>query len=151
MATNFEKLVNDMVNVSLGAAAVVAERGKEVLSDLSAKGEEVRSDPTSPDFGRSMADIFSRAGGAVSDATERLSAAGATTAEKILDELIRARVRDMSATERTEFVGHVKDLVASVEDASQDVDVEVVIEVEEVGSADGDGEPVPDSEDSPEA
>lgn len=138
MASKFEELVNGMVNVSLGAAVMVGEKGKEFIDDLGAKGEAVRSDPTTPDFGRSMSDIFSRAGGAVSDATERLSASGATAAEKILDELIRARVRDMSATERTAYLGHVKELIESVEDASTTVEAEVVVEVEDAAGTDGD-------------
>ena len=138
MASKFEDLVNGMVNVSLGAAAVAAEKSKEILEDLGAKGEQVRTDPTAPDFGRSMAEVFSRAGGAVSEATERLSASGATTAEKILDELIRTRVRGMSPTERTEFVGHVKDLVDSVDTPVVEVEVEVEVVPEDGDDADGD-------------
>lgn len=41
MATKFEELVNGMVNVGFGAAAVTAEKGKELLDGLNARGEEV--------------------------------------------------------------------------------------------------------------
>ena len=73
MATKFEDLVNNMVNIGFGAAALTAEKGKEVLDSLSAKGEEVRRDSSTPDFARSMSDIFERAGGAFSDVTDRLN------------------------------------------------------------------------------
>mgnify|MGYP000169713038 CR=1 FL=1 len=43
MATKFEELVNGMVNVGFGAAAVTAEKGKELLDGLNARGEEVLS------------------------------------------------------------------------------------------------------------
>ena len=77
MATKFEELVNGMVNIGFGAAAITAERGKEVLenlnargeevlSNLNAKGDEVRHDPATPDFARSMSDIFEQAGGMLS-------------------------------------------------------------------------------------
>lgn len=44
MATKFEELVNGMVNVGFGAAAVTAEKGKELLDGLNARGEEVLRD-----------------------------------------------------------------------------------------------------------
>ena len=73
MTTKFEELVNGMVNVSFGAAAMTAERGKEILDglnargeevlrDLNARGEQVRHDRQTPDFARSMSDIFEQAG-----------------------------------------------------------------------------------------
>ncbi len=130
MATKFEDLVNNMVNIGFGAAALTAEKGKEVLDSLSAKGEEVRRDPTTPDFARSMSDIFERAGGAFSDVSDRLSTQGETVAERILDELIVARVKPMTKAERTEFLAHVRDLVDAADDATVTVKVESV-EVEE--------------------
>ena len=93
MATKFEDLVNNMVNIGFGAAALTAEKGKEVLDSLSAKGEEVRRDSETPDFARSMSDVFERAGGMFSDVTDRVSNQGESVAERILDELIIARVR----------------------------------------------------------
>ena len=39
MASTFESLINNMLNVGIGAAATAAEKGKEVLDDLSAKGD----------------------------------------------------------------------------------------------------------------
>ncbi len=97
MASSFEELINGMVNVGFGFAATAAEKGKEVLEDLNAKGEAVRSDASSPDFARSMSDIFERAGGVFGDASDRLSAKGDTAAERILDELIIARIRQLPA------------------------------------------------------
>ena len=135
MAVKFDELVNNMVNVGFGAAAMMAEQGKEVLEGLSAKGAEVRSDAGASDFTRSMSEIFERAGGAISEATERLSATGATTSEKILDELIRARVRDMPEPERAAFVEHVRDLVDSVAAGPTVVDVEVEVVEKEEGAA----------------
>ena len=42
MAPKFEDLINDMVNIGFGVAATAAEKGKEVLDDLSAKGADAR-------------------------------------------------------------------------------------------------------------
>lgn len=126
MATSFEKIVNNMVNIGFGAAALTAEKGKEVLDSLSAKGEEVRADAEAPDFARSMSDVFERAGGMFSDVTDRLSNQGESVAERILDELILARVRPMSKAERAEFVNHVTELVDEVDDATVSVKVEAV-------------------------
>lgn len=126
MATSFEKIVNNMVNIGFGAAALTAEKGKEVLDSLSAKGEEVRADAETPDFARSMSDVFERAGGMFSDVTDRLGNQGESVAERILDELILARVRPMSKAERAEFVNHVTELVDEVDDATVSVKVEAV-------------------------
>lgn len=125
MVTKFEELVHGMVNIGFGAAALTAEKGKEVLDTLNAKGEQVRSDATAPDFARSMSDIFEQAGGAFSDVTERLGEKGESTAERVLDELILARVRFLTKAERTEFLAHVRDLVDSIDDATVTVKIEV--------------------------
>lgn len=134
MANSFENLVNDMVNIGFGAAAMAAEKSRAVLDDLSAKGEEVRRDPQSSDFTRSMSDIFERAGGTFSDVTSRLSSQGETAAERILDELIVARLRQLDAGGRAAFVSHVADLSRAVDMETVDVTVETV-EVEEDASA----------------
>lgn len=147
MATSFEKIVNNMVNIGFGAAALTAEKGKEVLDSLSAKGEEVRADAETPDFARSMSDVFERAGGMFSDVTDRLSNQGESVAERILDELILARVRPMTAAERSEFVNHVTELVSKVDDATVSVKVEAV-EVET--DADADAEPAAEDEQTAE-
>lgn len=125
MAGNLEKLVNGVVNVGFGAAAITMEKGKEVLDVLNAKGEEVRKDPAAPDFARSMSDILDQAGFAVSDVTARVNERGEAAAERVLDELILARVRLLNTTERTEFMAHVRDLVDSVDDSAVSVEVEV--------------------------
>lgn len=141
MATKFEELVNGMVNVGLGAAAVTAERGKvildglnargeEVLRDLNSRGEQVRHDRQTPDFARSMSDIFEEAGGAFSEVTERLGEQGATAAERILDELILARVRLLTKSERVAFMAHVRDLIDSVDDDTVTVEVEDAVVVD---------------------
>lgn len=144
MAIKFEELINGMVNVGFGAAAVTAEKGKEIFEDLNARGEEVlrdlnsrgehvRHDRETPDFARSMSDIFEQAGGTFSDVTERLSERGATAAERVLDELILARVRLLTKTERVEFMAHVRDLIDSVDDDTVTVEVEdaVVVDADE--------------------
>lgn len=141
MATKFEELVNGMVNVGFGAASVTAERGKvildglnargeEVLRDLNSRGEQVRHDRQTPDFARSMSDIFEEAGGAFSEVTERLGEQGATAAERILDELILARVRLLTKSERVAFMAHVRDLVDSVDDDTVTVEVEDAVVVD---------------------
>lgn len=143
MVTKFEELVHGMVNIGFGAAALTAEKGKEVLDTLNAKGEQVRSDATAPDFARSMSDIFEQAGGAFSDVTERLGEKGESTAERVLDELILARVRFLTKAERTEFLAHVRDLVDSVDDATVTVKIEVEPadeKVPETDSAEDQGE-----------
>lgn len=140
MATSFEELMNNMVNASLGVAAVAADKGKELLDDLTARGAQVRADAAESDFGRSMADAFERAGGTFHDVTERVSAQGANVAERILDELILARVRPLSATERAAFIAHVDELVANAPDAAMEVPVEGVEPAE-------DEEPEPAAED----
>ena len=90
MVTKFEELVHGMVNIGFGAAALTAEKGKEVLDTLNAKGEQVRSDATAPDFARSMSDIFEQAGGTFSDVTERLGAKGESTAERVMGSVTHA-------------------------------------------------------------
>lgn len=134
MAQSFEDLINNMVNVGIGVAATAAEKGKEVIDGFAAKGSEVRGDAAQSDFARSMADIFAQAGGAFTDATERLGAQGSSVAERILDELILARVRPMTKTERIAFLAHVRDLVDSADATT--VTVEVEVEVEEPADAD---------------
>lgn len=148
MATKFEDLVNNMVNIGFGAAALTAEKGKEVLDSLSAKGEEVRRDSETPDFARSMSDVFERAGGMFSDVTDRLSNQGESVAERILDELIIARVRSMTKAERVGFMAHVRDLVDSVDDATVSVKVESVEVEQDVAAAEAEAEPeAPKAED----
>lgn len=136
MPTKFEELIHGMVNIGFGAAALTAEKSKEVLDTLNAKGEQVRSDATAPDFARSMSDIFEQAGGAFSDVTERLNEKGDSTAERVLDELILARVRFLTKAERTEFLAHVRDLVDSVDDATVTVKIEVEPADEKASEAD---------------
>lgn len=136
MPTKFEELIHGMVNIGFGAAALTAEKSKEVLDTLNAKGEQVRSDATAPDFARSMSDIFEQAGGAFSDVTERLGEKGESTAERVLDELILARVRFLTKAERTEFLAHVRDLVDSVDDATVTVKIEVEPAGEKASEAD---------------
>lgn len=120
MATTFEELVNGMVNIGFGVAATAAEKGREVLEDLNAKGEEVRHDPSTPDFARSMSDVFESAGGMFTDAK------GETAAERVLDELILARVRYLNEVERSAFLAHVQDLVRAVESETVHIPVESV-------------------------
>ena len=136
MPTKFEELIHGMVNIGFGAAALTVEKSKEVLDTLNAKGEQVRSDATAPDFARSMSDIFEQAGGAFSDVTERLNEKGESTAERVLDELILARVRFLTKAERTEFLAHVRDLVDSVDDATVTVKIEVEPADEKASEAD---------------
>ena len=135
MALKLEQLVNCAINVGFGAAAVAVEGSKKVLDDLSAKGEQVRHDNATPDIARSVSDMFEQAGGTISDLTERLGTQGETAAQRVLDELILARVRIMSAPERTAFLAHVRDLVDSVEDNVTSVPVESV-EPDDVEDAD---------------
>lgn len=135
MAKKFEDLVNDMVNVGFGVAATAAEKGKEVFDDLNAKGAEARADASGTDFARSMSDIFERAGGAFGDVTERLGASTSTVAERILDELILARVRAMTVSERIDFLAHVRDLVDSADDSTVAVEVESVDEADPADEA----------------
>lgn len=126
MVTKFEELVNGMVNIGFGVAATAAERGREVLEDLNTKGAEVRADATSSDFTRSMSDVFERAGGVFTETTERLAADGSTVAERVLDELIVARLRMLDAPERAAFLVHVGDLVTAVESETVSIPVEAV-------------------------
>ena len=145
MDKTFEELVTGMVDVSLGAAAMAADKGKELIDDLSARGAQARSDASQGDFACSMADVFKQAGGAVSDVTERLSEQGATVAERILDELIVARVRPLTTAERAAFVAHVTELVEAVPAAAVSVPVESVAAEEAAGDqAPGDAEGVAD-------
>lgn len=126
MVMKLDQLVNGAINVGFGAAAVAVEGGKKVLDDLSTKGEQVRKDAGAPDIARSVSDMFEQAGGTISDLTERLGMQGETAAQRVLDELILARVRVMTARERTAFLAHVRDIVDSVEDNVTSVPVEFV-------------------------
>ena len=134
MALKLDQLVNGAINVGFGAAAVAVEGSKKVLDELNAKGEEVRNDTGAPDIARSVSDMFEQAGGTISDLSERLGMQGETAAQRVLDELILARVRIMSAPERTAFLAHVRDLVDSVEDNVTSVPVESV-EPDDTGEA----------------
>lgn len=132
MVTKLEELAHGMVNVGFGAAALTAEKGKEMLDTLNAKGEAVRSDSATSDFARSMSDAFAQMGDTFNDVTERLSNSGEGVAERMLDELILARVRLLSKSERVDFLAHVRDLVDSVDDTTVSVKVETVETVETV-------------------
>ncbi len=96
MVMKLDQLVNGAINVGFGAAAVAVEGGKKVLDDLGTKGEQVRKDAGTPDIARSVSDMFEQAGGTISDLTERLGMQGETAAQRVLDELILARVRVMT-------------------------------------------------------
>ncbi|MFR7670677.1 MAG: hypothetical protein ACLU0O_08345 [Collinsella sp.] len=54
-----------------------------------------------------MSDMFEQAGGTISDLTERLGMQGETAAQRVLDELILARVRVMTAPEHG-FLAHAR-------------------------------------------
>ena len=123
MVMKLDQLVNGAINVGFGAAAVAVEGGKKVLDDLNTKGEQVRKDTATPDIARSVSDMFEQAGGTISDLTERLGTQGETAAQRVL---ILARVRVMTAPERTAFLAHVRDIVDSVEDNVTSVPVESV-------------------------
>ena len=141
MALKLDQLVNGAINVGFGAAAVAVEGSKKVLDDLNTKGEKVRHEAGTPDIARSVSDMFEQSGGTISDLTERLGMQGETAAQRVLDELILARVRVMSAPERTAFLAHVRDIVDSVEDNVTSVPVESV----EADEAEDD-EPIEDAE-----
>lgn len=126
MVMKLDQLVNGAINVGFGAAVVAVEGSKKVLDDLNTKGEQVRKDAGAPDIARSVSDMFEQAGGTISDLTERLGTQGETAAQRVLDELILARVRVMTAPERTAFLAHVRDIVDSVEDNVTSVPVESV-------------------------
>ena len=126
MAMKLDELVNGVVNIGFGAAAMTADTGKQLLKDLNAKGAEVRNDSATPDIARSVSDMFEQAGGTISDLTDRLGNQSETAAQRVLDELILARVRTMTATERSAFLAHVRDLVDTVEDNVTTVPVETV-------------------------
>ena len=126
MVMKLDQLVNGAINVGFGAAAVAVEGGKKVLDDLNTKGEQVRKDAGAPDIARSVSDMFEQAGGTISDLSERLGMQGETAAQRVLDELIMARVRVMTAPERTAFLAHVRDIVDSIEDNVTSVPVESV-------------------------
>ena len=130
MDGKLEGLFNNAINVGFGAAAVTIGTSKKVIDDLAARGAEVRSDNTTPDIARSVSDMFEQAGGTISDLTERLGTQGETAAQRVLDELIMARVRIMTASERTAFLAHVRDLVDAVEDNVTTVPVEAVADVD---------------------
>ena len=126
MVMKLDQLVNGAINVGFGAAAVAVEGGKKVLDDLGTKGEHVRKDAGIPDIARSVSDMFEQAGRTISDLTERLGMQGETAAQRVLDELILARVRVMTAPERTAFLAHVRDIVDSGDVKQPAVPVESV-------------------------
>lgn len=130
MDGKLEGLFNNAINVGFGAAAVTIGTSKKVIDDLAARGAEVRNDTATPDIARSVSDMFEQAGGTISDLTERLGTQGETAAQRVLDELIMARVRIMTASERTAFLAHVRDLVDAVEDNVTTVPVEAVADVD---------------------
>ena len=141
MASNnaFDDLVNGVIgltegaiNVGFGAAAVAAEKSKEVIDDLNAKGEEVRNDAKTPDIFRSVSDAFKAAGGSISDTVERLSTRGESVNEKVLDELILMRARQIPASEREDYITHVQNLIRSI---PEEPTVEVPVDEDEPAPA----------------
>lgn len=140
MATKFEDIVNGMINVSFGAAAVAAEKGREVIDDLNARGEQVRGGAEAPDFARSVAEAFSAAGGRVSEVTERLSTKGEGFAEKVLDELVLLRARGIDPADRPALISHLTDLIQNADVETVDVKVESV-EAEDASAPAAGGEP----------
>lgn len=134
MASKFEDLMYGLVNVGIGATATAAEKGREVLESLNAKGEQVRQDSSGSDFSRSVSDAFARANTAVSDLYTRLSRQGDMTAERILDELIVARLRTLEPSQRLRFVSHVADLISMVDSEVVNVPVEAVDDVDGVAA-----------------
>ena len=125
-------MTNSAINVGFGAAAVAAEKSKEVLDDLNAKGEEVRNDAETPDIFRSVSDAFKAAGGTISDTVERLSTRGENVNEKVLDELILMRARQIPASEREEYLVHVQNLIRSI---PEEPTVEVPVDEDEPAPA----------------
>lgn len=123
MATRFEELIHGMVNVGFGVAATAVEKTQETLEDFAEKGEQARKDAHN-DFARSVTDAFEQAGGTFSEVTERLSEKGETAAERVLDELILARARALSKSERVTFMAHVRDLIDSIDDETVTVEIE---------------------------
>lgn len=123
MATRFEELIHGMVNVGFGVAAAAVEKTQETLEDFAEKGEQARKDAHN-DFARSVTDAFEQAGGTFSEVTERLSEKGETAAERVLDELILARARALSKSERVTFMAHVRDLIDSIDDETVTVEIE---------------------------
>ncbi|MBY4798255.1 hypothetical protein K6V98_07840 [Collinsella sp. AGMB00827] len=130
MATKFEEIINGMVNVGFGAAAVAAEKSKAVISDLEAKGEQARRDIPESDFVRSVADTFTQAGGTVSEVTERLATKGEGFAEKVLDELVLMRARSIPAEERPQLIAHLTELIEHADEKPAPAQEEVEVEHE---------------------
>ena len=125
MASKFEQLVNGMINVSFGAAAVAAEKGKDFLSDLNERGEKARREASS-DFARSLSDAFDQASGAIDDTMDRISSQGESAAEKVLDDLILLRARGMEPDARAAYLRHVTEIVQNAESEPVKVEVESV-------------------------
>lgn len=142
MAAKFEDVINGMLNVSFGAAAVAAEKGKGFLDELNAKGEEARKEAGAPDIARSISDAFEQAGGAVSGAAERLGAQGASFADRALDELVLLRARALEPAERQELIAHLTELIENAD--VEPVAVEIEVEAEAEADAAPDAKPAAD-------
>ena len=67
MAVRFDELVNDMVNIGFGAAAMAADKSREVLEDLNARGEAARNDVEASDYFHLSTPDYSAAALAASD------------------------------------------------------------------------------------
>lgn len=89
---------------ALALPPLLSKAARRSSTTLTPRGEQVRKDTATPDIARSVSDMFEQAGGTISDLTERLGTQGETAAQRVLDELILARVRVMTAPERTAFL-----------------------------------------------
>ena len=126
MVMKLDQLVNGAINVASAPPPLPSRAARRFSTTLIPRASRVRKDAGAPDIARSVSDMFEQAGGTISDLTERLGMQGETAAQRVLDELILARVRVMTAPERTAFLAHVRDIVDSVEDNVTSVPVESV-------------------------
>lgn len=158
MATKFEELVNGMVNVGFGAAAVTAEKGKELLDGLNARGEEVLrdlNDRGEPGTSRQPFVRFHALHVRYLHGCRRHVLRGDRASERAWGHCRRAHPRRAHSRPcafadqvraRRDFMAHVRDLSNSVDDGTVTVEVEETVVVDAEPAAPVDAEPVEDGQ-----
>lgn len=118
-----ESLIDDTVNVGFGAVAAAVEIGNKTIGELGAKGKQVRANAKAPDFVRPISDVVDSTNEAVSDLIDHMAHSSEQANDRILDELIRFRVKRLDEAGRESYLAHLVNLVESIDEVKVEATV----------------------------
>ena len=118
-----ESLIDGTVNVGFGAVAAAVEIGNKTLEELNSKGKQARANAKTPDFVRPISDVVDSTNEAVADLVDRMAHSSEQTNDRILDELIRFRVKRLDDEGRAAYLAHVTSLVQSIDEVKVEATV----------------------------